>query len=303
MSDFVVEKFHPEEGYQIIFDSSSLATAWQCLQLYKLEVIDRWRLKRANTAANFGKMVHAGLEFYDHAIVGLPHEEAALDTIRYCMEQAHLLADSEDNARTPQTFVRAVAWYMEKFKNDPLATLLLENGEPAVEVRFELPIADTPYRISGRVDRLGTIGKALWVLDRKTTKKALGPRYWEEFQPGVQVSTYFWAFKKMGLEPQGVMIDACQTLVNGTRWQRQAFELHDSVAEEFEDELRYIVERIDNAHTNGHWVRNRAVCNLYGGCRFRSVCNAMPHMRQRYLDADYQKVPYVPPHKQESIIE
>ena len=299
MPEILFEKFDLN-GRQMVFDASSFADAFKCLEFYHSRQIERWSPKKENIPARFGKLVHASLEAYDRALLATNYKDAVDVGIAKALELAPLLhlppdapKEDFDSARTPQTLVRCVAYYMDKFKDDPYKTVAL-GGEGAIELRFELALPDRPWRISGRLDRLAQ-NNGIWIGDRKTTKKTLNARYFTAFMPGIQFPTYIWAGKRLGWEPKGVLVEACQTLVSGCRWERQQIEIWDANIEEFEQNILYMVDAIDRAWESGFWPRNYEACNLYGGCNLKNVCNAMPAQRIRYLQDKFEQRPYQPP--------
>ena len=291
-----------EDGKQRTFDASTLDDADKCLEFYRLRNLERWRPVRQSTSASWGTATHSCLEVYDKALVaGLSSAEAADLTVQKAIELGEAFRNSDDPARTHETLVRAVVWYMAQFEADPLITAQLPSGKAAIEIRFELPIPNTNLRLSGRIDRLTHLGKGLYPVDRKTTKKTLAAQYWNAFLPGIQIPTYLWALRQLGFDPEGFIIEACQTMVSGCRWRRQQFQVHSDHLKEFEqDVLIGLTQRIAKAHETGQWERRRSSCTLYGGCQFRDVCNASPSQRHRYLEDRFERVPYTPRPTEES---
>ena len=297
MSELIFEKFS-EDGRQLIFDRSSLTNADKCLFYYQKKDIERWRSPRNNIAAAFGTLVHASLEEYDHVLTFATYEEAVDAAVKKALELAPELAESEDNARTPETLVRAVVWYCDKYRNDPFKTAVIDIGDGpqvAVELRYEVDIPNTDYRMSGRIDRLAVYDGDLYIIDRKTTKLTITQKYLNSFMPGWQFATYLWALPYMGLKVKGVLVEACQTMVNGTRWERERITMPRANLAEHEREIQNMVSRIDKAWEENFWPKSMASCNMYGGCEMRFVCNAPVGMRERFLKDRFEVVPYTPP--------
>lgn len=288
-----------QDGRQQVWDASTLEDAWKCMWFYKARNIDRWFAKSKRISADFGTKVHTCLEVFDATLLGHSHAQATDAALCKALELAVELRplpgeEPEDTARTPEALVRAVLWYIDKFKDGPFRLATLPDGSPALEVRFELAIPGRDYRVSGRIDRLVWYNDGLYLVDRKTTKKTLNAAYWSSFLPGVQIPTYLWATRKLGMEPKGIIIEACQTMTSGARWSKQQFDIPSSNLEEFERDLIAKCDEVAVAHTTGVWTRNRAVCNLYGGCLFRKVCNAETSQRHRWLADAFEQRPYTP---------
>jgi hypothetical protein len=206
------------------------------------------------------------------------------------------LRECPDTARTPAALTRAVIWYTEKWADDPFQTVRYRDNA-AIELRFELPIPTTEWRLSGRIDRFAAWQDDLYVVDTKTTKRILNAKYWEQWNPSVQFSGYRWAARALGLEIKGVLVEACQTMATGCRWQRHRLEIKDVHLDEFERDMVYYVRQAEQYHDTSHWPRNRSSCTLYGGCRLRDVCLASPARRRTYLEDKFVMVPYEAPRR------
>ena len=56
-------------------------------------------------------------------------------------------------------------------------------------------------------------------------------------------------------------------------------------------DLRYWLTMAENYATMEYWPQNDTSCDKFGGCRFRSVCSKDPSVRERFLEADFIKLP------------
>ncbi len=43
-----------------------------------------------------------------------------------------------------------------------------------------------------------------------------------------------------------------------------------------------------------YWPQNESACHKYGGCRFRGICKRDPHVRQNFLETEFEKQPWNP---------
>src|SRR5205085_2132611 len=140
---------------------------------------------------------------------------------------------SDHHAKNRETLIRSVIWYLDNFKDDPAATLILANGKPAVELSFRMeldwgpggkPAAGLdfpPYILSGHLDRVVEFGGQRYVMDRKTTGSSPTPHYFDGFAPDNQMSLYtLAACVQFNTPVAGVIIDAAQIAVGFTRFQR-----------------------------------------------------------------------------------
>ena len=290
MSELVV-KF--KDGRQLIFDASTLEDASKCLWYYKARNLDRWTSRVRPISAQWGTMLHSCLETYDQNLK-FGHADAVDASIDQALKFGPELRESFDNTRTSRTLVRAVSYYTDLYREDPYVTARHPDGTACIEVRFEFPIPNRPYRISGLIDRLAYERNNLFIVDRKTTSKTLNAQWWKQFLPGIQIPTYLLATYWLGFKPKGAMIEGCQTMVNGCRWQRQTFEPTYDHLMEWQVDMVALIDEIDHAHQTGHWPRRRTSCELHGGCTMRDVCNTAPGQRHRPLNERFHQVPYIP---------
>ncbi len=126
---------------------------------------------------------------------------------------------SSDPNKNRGTLVRSVVWYTEEYRDDPLETVVLRNGKPAVELSCAMPLGYTTREtgedliLCGHLDKLVRIRNQpyTYILDRKTTKKTLNRYYFDQFNPNNQFSTYT-VLGKLGLgEPiHGLVADAAR---------------------------------------------------------------------------------------------
>lgn len=288
-------------GLQIAWDSTSMGTLKECPRKYQLAIIEGWTPREKSVHLTFGIYYHSALESYDHAKSrGLTHEQA----MRVAVKVAMVLTwdkvlkrpwSSDDTYKNRLTLVRSVIWYLDHFANDPFVTVQLSNGRPAVELsfRFEMDYRDpsgSPYLLCGHLDRLATYNNQHIIVDRKTTKNQIDERYWKQFSPNNQMSTYDFAGKVVyGLPIQGIIIDAAQILVSGTRFRRGHALRDDAQRDEWYRDLGYQLTFAAQFAKDGYWPMNDKSCGNYGGCPFQDICGKSPKVRQQWLNGAYHK--------------
>jgi ATP-dependent exoDNAse (exonuclease V) beta subunit len=177
----------------------------------------------------------------------LDHDEALRGCCAYCPEDTWDRTEdmteghpwlSDHHSKNRETLIRSIIWYLDEFRNDPAATLILANGKPAVELSFRMEMEwgpntrmetgfgrfgnDTqPYLLCGHLDRVVEFGGQKYVMDRKTTGSSPTPHYFDGFAPDNQMSIYTLAARVQFSTPvAGVIIDAAQVAVGFTRFQR-----------------------------------------------------------------------------------
>lgn len=279
---------------QLIWDASSLDSFKRCPRYYQYNVLQGWRPKEPPEQLIFGTALHAGLEAYDHArLRGVKRWDATVEGMQHALKAGEVLKASKDTARTPETLTRAIVWYAEQFDDDPATLVVLPNGHPAIEVRFEVAVPGTAFRFSGRIDKIVELGGEIYVVERKTTSTALGPYYFNRYSPNTQVSAYCWALREFcGLPISGVMIEAFQTGVTFTRIERNIVRRSEDQLNEFLRNTAMLLNHADEYHKADYYPMNESACMLYGGCSFREVCERPASRRKAWLEEDFELRPY-----------
>jgi hypothetical protein len=210
---------------------------------------------------------------------------------------------SDHPSKNRETLVRSVIWYLDQFKDDPAATLILANGKPAVELSFRMELdwgpedhsASQPYILCGHLDRVVDFGGQKYVMDRKTTGSSPTPHYFDGFAPDNQMSIYTLAARVQFSTPvAGVIIDAAQIAVGFTRFQRGFTYRTEAQLEEWLADARYWFAQAEGFAEKGHWPMNDKSCSMYGGCTFRKICSKSPEVRERFLESDFERRPWNP---------
>lgn len=326
---------------QVMWDSTSLGWLKRCPRYYQLRMLQGWETKTASIHLVFGILYHSSLEQYDKAKAhGKTHDEAQEIAVKYALENSieHYTAwrchncqrvwdsslgyeycpackddkEAEDftgwrdrltglSQKGREQLVRSVVWYTEEFQNDLLETVILANGEAAVELSFTLPLdfgpegTDEDYALRGHLDRVAKNAEGMWVPDRKTTKNMLYEEFFEGFSPHNQVSLYSFAGKAVFHVPiNGVIIDAAQLAVNFTRFARGFANRTDAQLQEWYNDLTMWLRMAETFAKNDHWPMNEESCNLYGGCPFRRICGKSPEVRDKYLSNLFIQQPWNP---------
>lgn len=289
-------------GLQLAVDSTSLGAFKECGRKYYYSIIQGYVPRAESVHLIFGLLYHAALERYDHArSAGQGHEEA-LDT---CLDwtlratwnkelQRPWLSDDANKNR--MTLVRTVVWYLDQYgADDPLKTVQLANGKPAVELSFSFRLGQfteqgEEYQLSGHMDRVVELAGNEYVLDRKTTKQTISPRFFQEFSPHNQFSLYTVAGKVAFHKPiKGLIVDAAQVAVTFSRFERQLVQRDDAQNAEWLVDLGYWLRQMEEYAKREYWPMNDKSCSMYGGCPYRGICAKSPDSRQQWLDSDFQR--------------
>jgi hypothetical protein len=290
--------------FQLAWDSTSLGSFKTCPRKYYYEIIEGWTPRAANIHLAFGLLYHSSLELYDHKRAqGLDHDEATLHAVRHLMIETwdEVLGRPkpvfcEDKNKNRFTLVRTVVWYLEQFRDDPLRTIILANGKPAVELSFRFETDHrasdgTPILYCGHMDRAATLDEVPFVVDRKTSKHTISDEYFAQFTPNNQFTGYIMGGRIiLPNAPKKLIVDAAQIAVTFSRFERGIVERSDFQIDEWYTGLGYYFKLAEGYARANFWPLNEASCGNYGGCPFRTVCSKKsPLAREEWLAAGFVK--------------
>jgi hypothetical protein len=293
-----------ESGVQFAFDSTSLKLAETCLRKYQYKMLLGWQPERKSVHLLFGGWYASALEsYYKYVADGMSQDEALIEVVSEALTETWVFdADengdpiagtgvpwqSDHNTKTRENLIRTIVWYIDQFgEDDSCKTVILSNGQPAVEHSFRLD-ADDGIVLCGHLDRLVEYGGKVYIQDQKTTQSTITSRYFDGYNPDSQMSLYTFAGKSIfGLPVKGVMIDGAQIAVGFTRFERGfSFRTDDQLNEWYEHSMYYI-EKARQATRDNHFPLNPSSCGQYGGCEFRHICSKAPSIREQFLKGDF----------------
>lgn len=288
-------------GLQKYWDSTSLGELKLCPQRYKYSILDGWRPRAQSVHLTFGIAFHQALEAYDRArALGQSHVEGQREALREALRATWDFElkrpwMSQDKYKNRENLVRSVIWYLENFSEDSIETVIMAGGKPAVELHFNIALeietpVDGPYHLVGYLDKLGRMSGQTYIIDRKTTKHQLDSRYFQQWSPSNQFSTYIFAGQIVFGGPiAGLIVDAAQVLIEGTRFQRELVSRTPGEIEEWGRDLEFWLRQAEWFAREGHWPLNDKACDIFGGCPFREVCSKTPSAREQWLKAGFEK--------------
>ena len=291
------------EGVQFAWDSTSIKLAEECLRKYFYQMIEGWKPSDESVHLRFGSVYATAVEhYYKFLAEGADHEEALTQIVHealiatwdYDLDEAGERIEgtggpwiSTHNLKTRENLIRTIVWYIEHFRDDPAKPIILSNGKPAVELSFALPV-DDGIILTGHMDRLTEYAGQIMGLDNKTTGSTITSRYFEGYNPDVQMSMYTFAGKMIYQLPvKGMIIDAAQIAVGFSRFERGLTMRTDAQLQEFYDTTMGTISSARRATEMGHFPMNRTSCDKFGGCPFRRVCSKSPEVRDVFLKADF----------------
>ena len=290
MDQVEVESQFLPDGRQWAWNHSSLEPAKACPRKYYHMVIEGWRPKSSSDDMIFGSHYAKALEIYhNQRAKDISHTEALCNVVELTLMYTYGW-HSQHNAKTRETLIRSIVWYLDTYENDPCETVTLANGAPAVELSFRFQL-DPEIMLCGHLDRIVSYGGDYYVQDQKTTGATLGGYYFRRYNPNDQMSLYTIAAEVVWHQPvKGVMIDAAQIAVGFTRFERGFTFRTQAQSDKWLRDARYWIQRTWEAEAEG-WPLNDAACMMYGGCPFREVCSKDPSVQPQYLETLFERRP------------
>lgn len=287
---------------QLAWDSTSLGALKKCPRYYEYNIIEGYVTRLDNVHLRFGSEYNNALVTYHKArALGQSQEDAELTAVRYALEHTWDATlnrpwTSDEPTKNRETLVRTIIWYLAQFKEDPCQTVVLANGEAAVELPFRIHLELTSnttgedYMLCGYLDRLVEFQGQTWITDYKTTKSALDERYFHQYSPNNQMSQYSLAGTIISSSAiGGVLIDGAQLGVTFSRFQRSNINRTKPQLEEWLSDAVVYIRQNETYVEQNHWPMNDTSCDMYGGCPYRVICSASPELRQVHLNALFHK--------------
>lgn len=291
-------------GFQFAWDSVSRGAALKCWRYYQYTIIEGWQPKRmdgfppeAEVHLTFGIWMHEGREhYYRSRTRGEDHEMALDGALNYilCATWNKKLGRgwaSDEPTKNRKTLVQTLVWYLDAWRDDPLETVILANGQPAVELSFRidsgLRVANEAILLCGHIDRQVTFGGNPYVSDLKTTKSDLGTWYFDTFKPDDQLTGYHFASQiGVGAPSKGIILDAIQVGVTFSRFQRAPITYTKEELEEWYRDFSVLVSTAEQHASEQYWPKNTKSCYR---CEFRGVCSKSPSVRPGLLSAQFTR--------------
>jgi RecB family exonuclease len=162
--------------------------------MYQYYQIEGWQRLHGNVHLEFGGLYATALEHFHKRLAEGSTRDDALDRI---IEETLIATWDYDNDRpkdwdhqskTRSNLLRTIVWYAETFNPDPLKTVILSDGRPAVEYSFRFELADG-ILYSGHIDRLVEYNGDIYIQDQKTTASTVAPYYFAKFSPDTQMTS------------------------------------------------------------------------------------------------------------------
>jgi hypothetical protein len=297
-----------------VFDSSILATAKSCHQLFNKIYLQQWKSKEQSVHLHAGGAFAKGIE--TARVEFFVNHRSAPDSV--ALGLGALLAAygnfecPPDSAKSAERMAGALEFYFDRYplgeKECPPVTL--PGGKRGIEFSFahplpiDHPVTGNPIIYCGRMDALLEYAGAPFIVDEKTTT-SLGPTWSRQWDLRSQFTGYAWGCRESGVRVQGAIIRGVSILKTKydtqeaityrpewqiDRWYNQTVELI--------TELKWRWQRYQSGDTLAFPYNLDHSCADYGGCAFRQICASQDE--QPWLETYFERRHWDPITRQET---
>jgi hypothetical protein len=290
-------------GRQLVLDSTSVKAMFHCPRRYYYELVLGLRTPQQSRDLTFGIAYQEALVEYESCRAGeYTHDEAVRNALWVGLTKGKSLpldpkadgADSKPIVKRKDNLARAIINYCDQFGiNDPIQTIRLANGKPAVELSFRfgsgIGFSDgEEIEFSGHLDRAASGGpnSPVYIVDNKSTGKQINSDYVLQYTPDPQISHYTIGGKvAFHFEVTGVLIDACQVLANAVDLKRFPVSRTPDQISEYYQNVEALVHTYDGYRKARYWPMNESACHI---CPFRrGLCSHDPGTRALHAKHDF----------------
>lgn len=290
-----------------VIDSTMLSDYLACPRKFAWSYMRKLQLAKPSIHLHFGGVFASGLDAARQSFWGSQlgeWESLAIGFRILCLKWG--MEDLE--AFPPKTFftcVELLVYYTEihPFATDPIQPYLRQDGSPATEFTFAIPLEtlhpDThqPIFFAGRFDLLGQYNDQLFVVDEKTTSQ-LGPTWLSQWNLRGQFIGYCWAAQQYGYPVIGAVVrglcirstgfDHAEPIVYAPHW----------LISEWHQHIEHTISRMILDWKANYWDKNfDNACTHYGGCQFRTLCET--NNPEPWIETHYAARTWNPLHKGE----
>lgn len=163
---------------------------------------------------------------------------------------------------------------------DHIQPIIRDDGEPAVEFNFVVPIpikhpeTGEPFLLTGRFDMFGLLrGERMVILDEKTTQQ-LGGQWVQRWRMRSQFTQYIW-----GAQQYGYKVDTA--IVRGVAFYKHTYANAEAIVYRqpwhidmwYENMLKTVTRMVQQWERGDFDMALGEACASYGGCMFQDLCD------------------------------
>lgn len=315
----MIEVVKDADGWTTVsLNSSSLDLIQTCLRKSKYVLVDKIRSKNESPALIFGTSIHKALEVWyasdrsnrKKSTSACEDFQAALlsgnelpshsDCIRCAtcfafLDTGKILGEKllENDKRSLSNGLKIINAYCDQYIQDPFKVFRDDLG-PVTERSFDLPFFDDPdaklhVRLFGQIDVVLTNEEtnSQIVCDHKTTS-SLGVEFFSRLNPNFQYVIYSWAAKQLWNIDSGMfLVNGIQVAKTMQKFSRQIIKIGPTQYKEMFMAVNWAVRSYLLGESAG-WPQSAPnPCSMYGGCSYRTVCEAPEQLRASIIKANF----------------
>lgn len=271
--------------FPLVWDSTLRGAYVSCPMKFFWEFMRKLGPNVTSVHLHFGAAIAAGLEVsrYRFYADNYSQEDAVAAGLVTLMQE---WGDYEDN-HDLKSFANCVAAYTAycdeyPFGSDHIQPYFKDDGTPAVEFSFAIPIPEVlhpvtgePLIYAGRFDMLGVYNSQLFIVDEKTTGQ-LGNSWLRNWDLRAQFTGYCWAAQEYGLPVAGAVVRGIAPRKNGSVDFAQAITYRpEHLISTWRQQLGRDLQRAVQNFKDGYWdVNFDSTCASYGGCQYKMLCES-----------------------------
>ena len=193
-----------------------------------------------------------------------------------------VITDPKKENKSLERVISALGEYFIQWpiKTDPIQPYFWDEGKPAVEYTFAIPlpilhpVTNEPLIYAGRLDLIGIFNAQVFLVDEKTTSQ-LGPTWGEKWNLRSQFTGYAWAARHTGLPVAGAIVRGISFLKNSFGFAQSIQFRPQWQVERWYEQLVFDIEAMKSYWLAGRFPQNLAdSCESYSGCPFMRLCES-----------------------------
>jgi hypothetical protein len=267
-------------------DNTALDAYMTCPKKFEYAYLLNRRGDGTTPALSYGSAWHKAME----AHYKTNGDESAVRRAVIMGWQPH---DRTDDHRTVERVLTEYGNYVKRYglpdvEARDYGTTVGYPDAPLVEISTEAAWPEALHPYAGKIDRIIEWHGLFFVEDHKTTS-AMGPKFFQQFDPNNQMMGYAWLAQLLtGLPIAGVRINAHAVLKTQSKFEREVVSFAQERLKDWGNNYNYWVRRMETdikANDFGHDFN--ACAGKYGMCPYVPVCTMSPHYRMKVLEKDY----------------
>ena len=299
----------------LILGSSNAGTWRDCHEKYRLRYVEHLVPKKPDMKTTFGSAFHHAADMYYKTQDMQQSQEEFVKVARTADLPLSMDHETKENPRSIERGINLFEAWVAKYEKEPFKLMRKPDGTPFTELRFTLNIGEyngIQIAVTGTIDKIVEAGNRIYVLDIKTTRRALS-QFQNSMRPNHQLTGYFAGAreflgekvfsvgydaifiskrkpntKKGGWFNYGVDFEKDFMRTFTTRSEKDVELWQKNMLDDAVDILRNMEDRPE-----APWSMNApTACWRYGRCDYLDVCN---HNRDKIvIDSLYERKEWKP---------